>query len=90
MSIERLHGLITAPDKERWTTAHQVILDSFFGASRGRYPEQAGKAFKLPAPAQMGSPFAACLHPANSDSGAYSGASLPLAGALRLACLRAA
>ncbi|MDW8263225.1 MAG: AAA family ATPase [Phycisphaerales bacterium] len=76
MAIDELVQLVLKPTQENWARNHQRILDSLFGSGGGRYPADARNALKLRAPEKIEIPYAAYIHPANPDSGAYGGMSL--------------
>ena len=73
-----------------WTDSNQEAFNELFGAPDGRYPSRAKESVKLRAPKMStgdGVSFAAYIHPANPDSGAYGGMSFvifPVEGALSL------
>ena len=70
--IEIIHG--NALDS--WKVRHEQALAALFGS---RYPKRAEKSVTLRAPDMKGGdagiPYAAYIHPANPDSGAYGGMS---------------
>lgn len=76
MAIEELVRLVLHPERQNWAKKHQQLLDSLFGAGRGRYPTNARNSVKLRAPEDIEVPYAAYIHPQNSDRGAYGGTSL--------------
>lgn len=76
MPIEELVQLILRPTQDNWARNHQRILDSLFGSGGGRYPVDARNSLKIRAPEKIEVPYAAYIHPANPDSGAYGGMSL--------------
>jgi 5-methylcytosine-specific restriction protein B len=70
-----------------WTGSNQQAFEELFGTQDGRYPSRAKESVKLRAPKMStgdGVSFAAYIHPANPDSGAYGGMSFvifPVEGA---------
>jgi 5-methylcytosine-specific restriction protein B len=70
-----------------WTGSNQQAFEELFGVQDGRYPSRAKESVKLRAPKMStgdGVSFAAYIHPANPDSGAYGGMSFvifPVEGA---------
>ena len=61
-----------------WSKSTENAFEELFGASSGRYPTRSKTVISLRNPEFRGSagvPFAALIHPSNSDTGAYGGMS---------------
>lgn len=76
--MEKLIKIIHEPSLDTWASDNQQAFAALFGSNGGRYSTWAQNDVKLRAPQFSGSsgvPFAAYIHPANPDSGAYGGMS---------------
>jgi len=83
MSIEELVEVVHG--KRAWLgskeEAKQLFFTNIFGATDGRYPQQAANSVTLRAPqisAEENVRYAAYIHPTNPDSGAYGGMSVAI------------
>jgi 5-methylcytosine-specific restriction enzyme B len=74
MSLEQIVDIIHSGDLENWKNRNQEALNSIFGAASGRYPDRAKTEIKLRAPDKK-IPFAAYIHAATTNEGAYGGLS---------------
>jgi 5-methylcytosine-specific restriction enzyme B len=75
--MKKLLEIIQTPPSD-WTSSNQEAFEELFGAQEGRYPSKAKESVKLRAPKMTtpdGVSFAAYIHPANPDTGAYGGMS---------------
>jgi 5-methylcytosine-specific restriction protein B len=74
--FDDLIGIIQGNALDSWKKANEQALAALFGT---RYPKRAEKSVTLRAPdmnrGEAGIPYAAYIHPANPDSGAYGGMS---------------
>ncbi len=75
MPFEQLVEIIHNPPASEWFKRNETAFASMFGAAGGRYPVGAKNTAKLRAPENIEVPYAAYIHPANPDSGAYGGTS---------------
>jgi len=75
---------------ESWSERTKTAFDELFGSTGGRYPARANTVVSLRNPefhGASGVPFAALIHPANSDTGAYGGMSFVIFPVLNAPCL---
>lgn len=74
--FDQLIDIIHGRALESWKDGNKKALEALFGS---RYPKRADKSVTLRAPEMKGGdagiPYAAYIHPANPDSGAYGGMS---------------
>lgn len=81
MSITPLIEIIHSATLDAWAVRNTDAFSALFGSPSGRYRTDARKAVALRAPEMSldsGVPFAAYIHPSNSNSGAYSGLSFAI------------
>ncbi|MCB0167818.1 MAG: AAA family ATPase [Anaerolineae bacterium] len=75
---------------DNWSEKTKTAFDDLFGANGGRYPARASSGVSLRNPefhGVSGVPFAALIHPANSESGAYGGMSFVIFPVPNAPCL---